>query len=321
MKKFLILLLVLILSISLIACNTDADDDPVDNGDIVGGEDSLEEDDEDKDEPGVTVDRAGLEFKEVESTDSIVSLAPSITEILVDMGYGDNLVAADGPESESREGVPQDIIFMDMMAPDVEQLIALDPDVIFATTMSFGGGEDPLKAVKDQGISVVYIPSSESIEEIYEDILFIGQVLDDEEASEEIVNDMKEQIGEIRARNEDRESITVLFEIAAAPDIYSFGDGVFLNEMMEILGFENILADNEGWMSVSEEIVVDKNPQIIFTNVAYIENPVEEILSRDGWDVITAVSNEDVYYIDNSASSLPNHNIVKALLEMEEAVR
>ena len=298
MKKFLIVLLALVLALSFMACDSGEDQDPV-----------------------LSTDRAGLEFEEVDSTDSIVSLAPAITEILVDMGYGDNLVATDGPHSQGQEGVPQDIVFMDMMAPDIEQLIALDPDLVFASNITIAGGDDPLKPLKDQGISVVYIPSSDSIEGIYNDILFVGQVLKDQEAGQEIVDDMKEQIEEIKGRNSDKESLRVFFEIAAAPEIYSFGSGVFLNEMLEILGFENILADNEGWMGVSEEIILDENPQVIFTNITYIENPVEEILSRNGWDTIEAVENQDVYHIDNDSSSLPNHNIVKGLLEMEEAVR
>lgn len=318
MKRVLLVLLALVLSLSLIACNTAANDDVVENGDVVEENNNQEEE---NDEPEVLVDRAGLEYHKVEGTDSIVSLAPAITEILVDMGYGDNLVAVDGPHSENKEGVPEDIVAMDMMAPDVEQLLALDPDVVFTSILTMGGGEDPLKPLKDAGISVVYIPSSQSIEEIYKDILFIGEVLGDEEASEEIVEDMKAQIEEIRDRNKDAETITAYFEIAAAPDIYSFGKGVFINEMLEILGLENILADNESWMSVSEEVVLEKNPQVIFTNVTYIEEPVEEIVSRDGWDSVTAVENKAVYHINNDFTSLPNHNIVKGLLEMEEAVR
>lgn len=295
MKKFLLVLLAVVLSISLMACGNG--DDVVENEDLVNDEQSDD------------------------NVDSIVSLAPAITEVLVEMGYGDKLVAADGPESQSRQGVPEDIVFMDMMAPDVEQLIALQPDIVFASEITIGGGEDPLKILEDEGISVHYIYSSNSIEEIYEDILFIGQVLNDEEGSQDIVDNMKNQIEEIRERNENEERKTAYFEIAAAPDMYSFGSGTFLNEMMEILGLENILADNESWMSVSEEIILDKNPEFIFTNVTYIEDSVGEITSRDGWYSISAVSNEDVYYIDNSASSLANHNIIKALLEMEEAVR
>lgn len=305
MKKFLAVLLVLVLSISLVACGN-------------GGEEVVDDVGEESD---VLVDRAGLETVAVKKTESIISLAPSVTEILVDMGYGENLVAADSPESQSREGVPQDIVFLDIMSPDVEQIISLKPDVVFATTMSFAGGEDPLQAVKDEGISVVNIPSSNSIEEIYKDILFIGEVLNDEEGSQALVDNMKEQIEEVRERNKDAETKTVYFEIAAAPDMYSFGSGTFISEMLEILGFENILGDNESWMSVSEEIILAGNPDLVFTNVTYIEEPVNEILSREGWESITAVANEDVYHIDNSGSSLPNHNIVRALLEMEEAVR
>lgn len=295
MKKFLLVLLAVVLSISLMACGNG--DDVVENEDLVNDEQSDD------------------------NVDSIVSLAPAITEVLVEMGYGDKLVAADGPESQSRQGVPEDIVFMDMMAPDVEQLIALQPDIVFASEITIGGGEDPLKILEDEGISVHYIYSSNSIEEIYENILFIGQVLNDEEGSQDIVDNMKNQIEEIRERNENEERKTAYFEIAAAPDMYSSGSGTFLNEMLEILGLENILADNESWMNVSEEIILDRNPDTIFTNVAYIENSVEEILSRDGWESISAVSNGDVYYINNSHSSLPNHNIVKAILEMEEAVR
>ena len=113
---------------------------------------------------------------------------------------------------------------------------------------------------------------------------------------------------------------SVYFEIGAAPYIYSFGTGVFLNEMIEIIGAENALADQAGWISVSEEVIISKNPDVILTNVNYIEDPVQEIKSRSGWDAIKAVKEDRVYYIDNMASSLPNHNIVKALEEMIAAV-
>jgi iron complex transport system substrate-binding protein len=65
---------------------------------------------------------------------------------------------------------------------------------------------------------------------------------------------------------------------------------------------------------------VAADPDIILTNVDYVENPTEEIKSRAGWENMKAVKNNDVYYIDKSASSLSNHNVVKALKEMAEAV-
>lgn len=102
--------------------------------------------------------------------------------------------------------------------------------------------------------------------------------------------------------------------------MYSFGRGVFLNEMIELIGAENILADQEGWLAVEGETVASANPDVILTNVNYLDDAVGEILSRSGWEGVSAIQNKQVYYIDNMSSSLSNHNIVKALDEMAKAV-
>ena len=62
------------------------------------------------------------------------------------------------------------------------------------------------------------------------------------------------------------------------------------------------------------------DPDVILTNVNYIEDPVGEIMGRSGWDALSAVKNQQVYYVDNMASSLPNQNVVKALDQMAKAV-
>ena len=182
-------------------------------------------------------------------------------------------------------------------------------------------GNDPFKPVTDLGIPVAYIPSSESIEEIYNDTMFISKVLKEEAKGQEIVDNMKEKIADIKAIGDtitDKKS--VYFEIGAAPYMYSFGKGVFLNEMIELIGATNALGDQESWVSVSDEAVLAANPDVIITNVNYIEAPVDEIKTRSGWGSIKAIQNDEVYYVDNMKSSLPNHNIIIALEEMAKAV-
>ena len=68
------------------------------------------------------------------------------------------------------------------------------------------------------------------------------------------------------------------------------------------------------------EGAVASNPDVILTSVNYIDGPVGEILGRAGWESVTAVANGDVYYIDNGASSLPNHHIVDCLLYTSRCV-
>lgn len=271
-------------------------------------------------EPSTLIDPAGNEITAPEETNKIISMAPSITEVLVDLGFGDKIIAVD-TQSKYLPGIPNDIPYVDMMAPDVEQLIALNPDIVLASTITISGGSDPLIQLEDMGITLAYIPSSYSIEGIYSDIMFIAKVLNSEEKGQSIVETMKEKIAEMKKIGETITSKkSVYFEIGAAPDIYSFGKGVFLNEMIEIIGAVNVLGNEEGWISISDETVVASNPDVIITNVSYIENPVDEIKSRSGWENINAIKNDEVYYVDNMASSLPNHNIIKALEQMAKAI-
>lgn len=270
--------------------------------------------------PIVLTDPAGNEITVPKDIETIISMAPSITEVLVDLGYKDKIIAAD-TQTKTLGVLPEDLPYIDLMSPDIEQIIALKPDFIFATGMMMVEGNDPFKPVTDLGIPVAYIPSSESIEQIYNDTLFIAEVLKVENKGQEIVDNMKEKVAAIKEIGDtitDKKS--VYFEIGAAPYMYSFGRGVFLNEMIELIGATNALGAQESWISVSDEAVLAANPDVIITNVNYIEAPVEEIKMRSGWESIKAIQNDEVYYVDNMKSSLPNHNIVIALEQMAKAI-
>lgn len=265
-------------------------------------------------------DREGNPISVPESIERIISLGPSNSEILVALGFGDKIVAAD-TFSDNIEGINGDIPFFNMMAPDGEQIIVLEPDVIFVSGISRGGGDDPLKTVADTGVCVIYIPSSSSIQSIKEDIRFVAQVMGVPEKGEAVIVELEKEIDAVRAIGDAiTDKKTVYFEVQAAPYMYSFGQGVYLNEMIEFIGAKNILGDLDGWLSITDEAILAANPDVILTCINYIDDPVAEIMSRPGWSEITAVANGDVYYIDTDASNRPNHNIVKALAEMAKCV-
>lgn len=263
-------------------------------------------------------DRAGNPVTIPESVQTIASLAPSITQMIVDLGQGDKLVAVD-TYSKDIQGVPDEALAFDIMSPEAEQLVALSPDVVFVSGMSLSVGTDPFKTLTDLGICVLYIPSSSSIDAIVEDTLFIGEALGDREGAQALCDRLTGAVEAFRASTD--VPVRVYFEIQPFPNLYSFGSGTFLNEMIELLGGENIFADQQSWIAVSEESVVARNPEIIFTNVSWTEDAVGEILSRTGWESVDAVQNKAVYPIDADASSQPNHRIVLALEEMAQALQ
>lgn len=267
-----------------------------------------------------TTDPSGAQIKVPENIETIAVLSPSIAQTIIGLGLGDKIAAYDA-QSVGLEGLPESDIVLDFMQPDMEQLAALNPDVLFVSNMTLYDQENPYQTLIDQGVCVICVPTSESIAAIQSDISFLAAVLGVPEKGEAMLADMQAQIDSIAAIGSTiTDKKTVYFEIAAAPSMYSFGSGVFLNEMIELIGAKNILADQSGWLGVEAETVVAANPDVILTNVNYIENPTQEIMDREGWADMTAVADKSVYYIDNMASSSSNQNIVKALVQMAEAI-
>ena len=267
-------------------------------------------------------DREGNEFTLPKKVEKIISTAPSNTEVLVELGLSDKLVAID-KYSADVEGINADLPQIDFRNPDAETLISLEPDIIIASGHNKAGDEDPFQLVKEAGIPVVYIPSSYSIDGIYGDIEFIAEITGTEKQGTEIIENMKK---EVEAIKEIGDKITdkkkVYFEIGSTPSLYSFGKDTFLNEMIQIIGAENIFANEDSWISPTPESVIDANPDVILTNVPDTDgvSAVDEIKNREGWDSITAIKEGQIYSIDKNSSSRPSQNVIKALKEMAKAI-
>jgi len=268
-----------------------------------------------------TYDRDGFPFTMPNQVNNIISIGPSNTEVLVELGFVDAIIQTDMFSSDV-PGISEDIATLDMMSLDLERIISLNPCIVFVTGMTRVGGEmDPLAAVSAAGITVVYMPSSASIAAIKEDILFIATVVGAMDVGEAIVANMTEEINRIRAiGNNVTERRTVYFEISPAPFMFSFGSGTFLHEMIELVGAVNVFGDQEGWLGVADEVLLALNPDVILTSTNFLDDPIDEIKTRSGWDSITAVQNGNVFIINTSASNRPNHNIVIALREIAAAV-
>lgn len=267
-------------------------------------------------------DREGNEFTLPKKTEKIISTAPSNTEVLVGLGLSDKLVAID-KYSKDVEGINTDLPQIDFRNPDAETIISLEPDIIIASGHNKAGEEDPFKLVKEAGISVVYIPSSYSIDGIYEDIEFMAEITKTKKQGKEIVENMKKEVEDIRAIGEKiTDKKKVYFEIGSAATLFSFGKDTFLNEMIQIIGAENIFANEDSWISPTPESVIAANPDVILTNVPDINGvkAVDGIKNREGWDSLNAIKDGQVYSVDNNASSRPSQNAIKALKEMAKAI-
>jgi iron complex transport system substrate-binding protein len=218
--------------------------------------------------------------------------------------------------------LPGGLPLLDFFYPDAEVIINLEPDIIIASGHNATGtGDDPFRLLGEAGIPSVYIPMSKSIDDIYQDIAFIAEILQAREQGKILINLMKADIAYV-TRNvpliENKK--TVYFEISAAPDMMTFGKGSYINDMINAIGARNIF-ENENWLvSPGAESIIDRNPDVILTSVSYIDDPVGEIKSRPGFNHINAVINNRVYQIDTDKSMRPSPRIAFAMREMFRAV-
>ena len=251
----------------------------------------------------------------------VVSTAPSNTEIIADLGMAHTLVAIDR-HSANVGGLPENLPLLDFFYPDAEVIIGLEPDIIIASGHNpTGTGEDPFRLLRETGIAVVYIPMSKSIDDIYRDIEFIAGLLQAQENGEKLIDSMKAQIAEITQYVpliETRKS--VYFEVSAAPDMITFGRDSFIGDMISVIGARNIFENDNWFVTPGAESIIDRNPDVILTNVNYIDDPIGEIKARPGFDHINAVINSRVYQIDTDSSVRPSARIILALRQMSHAV-
>ena len=250
--------------------------------------------------------------------EKIISLSPGVTDILIDLNEAHKIIAADTFSKDilEKNNINVSNVF-DMLNPDAEKIISLDSDIIFINNLTAFYTKNSLLSLSNS--TIITITNSETLKGIEDDIYFLGKVLNADDRAKEVVSNMRTKIKEIKDIGD---TITnkkaVYFEISALPNLYSFGSNVYLDDIINIIGAKNIFSNRNEWINVSEEDVVYLNPDIIFTSVDYVDNPVAEITNRAAWRDINAVKTSKVFFVEGT--SLPTHNIVSSIILMAKYI-
>jgi iron complex transport system substrate-binding protein len=252
----------------------------------------------------------------------IISTAPSNTEIIIGLGLGDRIIAAD-KYSLALPGLPAGAAEIDFFYPDQEAVLGLGPEIIISNeTNAYGGGANPYQVLEDSGIKLLFIPASRSIAGIKEDIRTIAGALGAAERGEDLIRIMEGEIEEVAAigRRLAAETAfkrkTVYLEISPFPNPVTVGRDTFLDEMIGLTGAVNVFADKTGWIAPGAEAVLERDPDLILTNVEFIDDPIGEIKARPGFAELAAVREGRVYAVDGDSSSRPSQHITLALRQM-----
>ncbi len=260
----------------------------------------------------VTVtDMAGREISLDAPATKVVALTASDCEILAALGAEDTLVGrseyCDYPESILEVPAVQS-----GADTNLEQIIALEPQVVIMAKMA--QTEEQVAALEEAGIRVV-VSDAQDIEGVYTAIRLIGALVGRNDEAEAMVADMQSAFADIAAKSENTGK-TVYFEVSPLQwGLWTAGKGTFMDELATLCGLTNAFADVEGWAEISEEQVLERDPDYIVTISMYYgegPTPVEEIKSRAGWEGLKAVQNDAILNADSNEISRPGPRLKDA---------
>ena len=260
----------------------------------------------------VTVtDMAGREITLDAPATKVVALTASDCEILAALGAEDTLVGR-GEYCDYPESVLEVPAVQSGADTNLEQIIALEPQVVVMAKMA--QTEEQVAALEKAGIRVV-VSDAQDIEGVYTAIRLIGALVGRNDEAEAMVADMQSAFADIAAKSENTGK-TVYFEVSPLQwGLWTAGKGTFMDELATMCGLTNAFADVEGWAEISEEQVLERDPDYIVTISMYYgegPTPVEEIKSRTGWDALKAVQNDAIFNADSNEVSRPGPRLKDA---------
>jgi iron complex transport system substrate-binding protein len=189
----------------------------------------------------------------------VVSLAPSVTETIFALGFGDRLVgvttSCDYP-AEARK-IPK---IGGFMSPSLETIVAKRPGIVIGVSSA----TDPAKAreMERLGLEVTLI-SLASVSDILSSIKSIARSLESPQAGEKLVHKITLQMDQVRERVAPAPRRSTLLLVGLRP-LIAVGGKNFIDELITLAGGKNIAGDAaQPWLNLPDEYVVAKAPQVI----------------------------------------------------------
>ncbi|MDQ0199647.1 ABC transporter substrate-binding protein [Neobacillus ginsengisoli] len=252
--------------------------------------------------------------------DKIVSLIPSNTEIAYSLGLGKEVVGV-----SDFDNYPEDVTKKEKIGGqqiNLEKIISLKPNLVLAQASSAHNSKEGLQQLRDAGITVLVVNDAENFDQVYDSINMVGKATGETKKANEIVKGMKDKLADIKAKAaEIKDKKKVFVEVSPAPEIYTPGKNTFMDEMIRSINAENIASDQEGWVKIDQEAMIKRNPDVIVTTYGYyVKNPAQQVLSRKGWENVTAVKNKQVIDINSDRVTRPGPRIVEGVEDLAKAV-
>jgi iron complex transport system substrate-binding protein len=270
--------------------------------------------------PLTVKDATGKEFVFLKAPAYIVSVSPAETEALFAIGLNDQIVGVsdfdDYPEAAKSKKKMGGIV-----KPNTEAMIAANADLIIT-----GVSMKPETVEKLRALNLnVFKVEPKKLDDAMADITLFGQITDHQEQAEKVVAKMKVDRQKVvdavkSVKQEAKKKVYVEFSPG-----WTVGSGEFMDELITLSGGVNVAADMNGWHQISEEKIIQQNPNVILFAKDAVDQQSKKTLDhiireRSGWNQIDAIKNNRVIGLDGNLLSRPGPRLTDGLLEMAKGI-
>lgn len=242
----------------------------------------------------------------------IVSLSPTVTEMLFAIDAGGQVVAVDEFSTYPPEAPTTELSGFDL---NPEAVASYDPDLVIISSFA----DSIVPQLGEVGIPVYVAPDDPtSLADVYDQITELGILTGRVDEATDLVSRMSDDISKLAADAPARdEPLTYYIEIDDT--LWTYTSESIISSLFELIGLQNI-ADEPGAVSIqlSPEALIDANPDLILLTNANFGVSAETVAQRDGWSGITAVQEGRIFELDPDIASRWGPRLVDLLAAVAE---
>jgi len=265
----------------------------------------------------IRVDQTGRTIELPDSPKRVVSLAPSITEIIYDLKCQDLLkgvtLYSDYPEQAQSLPKVGSYVYLDL-----EKIVSLKPDLCIG--IKDGNPKEIVLRLESMGIPV-YAVNPRNLSTIQKTIMEIGDLLNARKQADNLVAEMRSRINrvsEITARADHLPK--VFLQIGIAP-IVSAGADTFLHEMIVTAGGTNVAEKYKSYPRFSIEEVVVSEPDIIVITSMARQDVFDQVKAQWAqWPGLPAVKNNRIFLVNSDLFDRPTPRLLDGLEILVELI-
>ena len=222
----------------------------------------------------------------------IISLAPSLTELVYAAGAGSRLIGvveySDYPASAN--SLPVVGRFNGL---DIERILELKPDLIVA--WQSGNPKSSITQLKNLNLEV-YVAEPKNLSSIASHIEKLSVLTGTESRAQIAIQEFNSIYGELKRRYNNKSKVKIFYQLWDRP-IITVGGNELINDIIELCGGENIFGDLPQLApKIDQESVLIRNPKVIVASGSNTERP-QWLDEWKLWPQLTAVAEENLYFI------------------------